>query len=390
MQAGSVRYSESLLQWIWQNLEFDCNDLQLQNGDKLQIVDPGRLNHGAGPDFVGAAVQIGSVTLHGSVEIHIKEDEWFEHGHELDENFNSVVLHVVLTAGNQTGVLQNGFKLPTLVLDKYLTKSLYKLLEIKESEGLPCAGINRFIHQKAFEEQVERAHREYFEYKVNELLRCYPPERTPSEAWRFALIHRLYSALGIPHNRSSMEKLFLKVDLESERRKFFLNSEDAIVQEAFSTTGRSYYNWKFSGMRPGSSPQKRVPQAVALHMAIEQYPIQKILKCGLRSWEELLAGIPSEKLPGKSRLNILYTTVFLPSIYLFGDLFHSRSLKDLAYQNWREASFQLPVEVVRPFKSSGFQITKEVNKAGLAHHYKRYCRERNCHRCEVFKSAINP
>lgn len=387
---SSGRYSESLLQWIWKNLQFDCRNLKLKSGEALQISDPGKLNHGAGPDFLNATIWMGSVRFHGSVEIHMNEEEWFEHGHHRDANFNSVMLHVVLSSGGRTAVMQDENTIPTLVLDKYLNRSLHKLLRVKQSGALPCAGQVQFIHQKAFERQVEKVHREYFEYKVNELLECYPAEMVPSMAWKSALIRKIYSVLGIPNNREVMEQLFLKVYSSVNKAENFEEAEGIINQAAFPDNEKSSLSWKQSGMRPASRPDRRIRQAAALHFAILYKPFKTFMTDGVSSWEELIAGLSSDKLPGKSRLDILYATVFLPAIYLLGDLFHSENLKDQSYRVWRDGTLALPNEVVRPFKKSGFQITQGVKKVGLAHQYKRYCKEGNCHRCEVFKSAINP
>ena len=390
MDGRSVRYRESLLQWIWQNFQFNCGNLKLRSGEELHIEDPGKLNHGAGPDFLDAAVRIGSVTFHGSIEIHMAEGEWFEHGHHNDRNFNSVVLHVVLHPEFHPAVTHDGSSPPTLVLNEYLDDALYRLLKIKETTSLPCAGQPRFIHQKAFERQIEKAHREYFEYKVDELLQVYPPEESIQDAWRHALIRKMYNALGIPHNREAMEELFLKAVNLYREGQVGQGFEEAVVRTAFSDEDRSRFGWKDSGMRPGSRPEKRVVQAAAIHHAAMKLSFKTYLKNGVDSWDDLLENLRSEKRPGAGRLNILYSTVFLPGIYLLGDLLHSVRLKDHSYQLWKDEKFQVPEEVVRPFRESGFQISKRVKKAGLAHQYKRYCRARSCHRCEVFKSAINP
>lgn len=52
-------YRETLLQWIWQELEFDPSSLKTTDGKPIEIVDPGTINKGAGPDFTHACIRIG-------------------------------------------------------------------------------------------------------------------------------------------------------------------------------------------------------------------------------------------------------------------------------------------------------------------------------------------
>ncbi|PKD43623.1 DUF2851 family protein [Rhodohalobacter barkolensis] len=383
------RYSESLLQWIWENLEFNGANLQSNTGDEIEIFDPGKKNHGAGPDFLHANIKIGGIRFYGHVEVHNHEKEWFEHCHHKDENFNSVVLHVVLESGDKPTVTSDGYRPALLNLKSYLSKPLFELLFLKENNGLPCSSRVTTIHQRAFELQIEKAHREYFRYKVNELMECYNSHLTPSDAWLNSFIQKVYSALGIPSNRVSMEKLFL-----DNRDKFSSQTDrDSFVQEvqsiAFSNIGKEKYNWNESGMRPGSQPRKRVVQAATLHYEISSYSVSNFLSDGTDAWAGIINSIQNQDLPGRSRMNIIGQTVFLPAIYLLGDLFHSQDLCSQSYKEWSESSSELPKEVRMPFEKSGFELSQPVQKMGLAHHYKRFCKERNCHRCEVFKSAIN-
>ncbi|MDZ7758378.1 DUF2851 family protein [Rhodohalobacter sp.] len=210
------RYNESLLQWIWENLEFDVDHLRTQDGHSLQILDPGRKNSGAGPDFLNACISVNGLKLYGSVEIHNHEKEWFEHSHQTNPDFNSVILHVVLEGNSGRAVTSDGHKPALFNVSSKLNKALYKLLNIKEKGALPCAGSVTHIHQRAFEIQIERAHKEYFNYKVDELMAGYDPGLPPSTAWRKAFLLQLYSALGIPANRISMGRLLKDIIQQSD------------------------------------------------------------------------------------------------------------------------------------------------------------------------------
>ncbi len=391
MSDSAASYREDLFQWIWANLEFDCRNLETVCGEKLQIIDPGKLNHGAGPDFLDAHIRTEKMHWYGSVEIHKSSGDWHAHQHESDTNFESVILHVVFADNSKKVAKTSGGDQPmVLELKPYLNKKLNRLLELKESEGLACSGKVAHISQKAFEKQIEAAHKEYFDYKVNELLQEYNPSRRLSEAWRDCLIVQLYKTLGIPANREQMGKLARKMVTLGQT----FNSPDALLKfaehTAFSENQNRYdaIEWAFSGMRPASRPRGRIKQAAELHFKIVKAGMNVFLKDPLESWALLQQGLPTSKKPGRSRLELIKQTVYLPAVYLLGDLLHSGKLKESAYRYWLSGSQHIPQEVRKPFEKAGFELSGAVKKLGLAHQYKRYCLSRNCHRCEVFKKSI--
>lgn len=388
MYENTGTYRETLFQWIWEQVEFDCQNLKTTCGKRVTIIEPGVRNHGAGPDFLQAHLVIDGLTWHGSVEIHKTTSGWNAHQHNEDENFNNVILHVVYIDKAQKKVLRkDGTEPPTLCLQPYLHKSLHQLLAVQNNQTLPCGRKIPFISQQAFRQQINIAHEEYFDVKVNELLTEYNPHIPPSEAWKHMLITGLYSALGIPANRTQMKQLaqyLIESDTETPDLEAFLQR----VKTAADLETNIRFSWIQSGMRPASLPAKRIPQAAALHFMIHHQPFKNILHSGVSFWDELLSKIPRSLLAGTTRLSILRNTVFLPAVFLLGDLFHSEKLKQHAYSSWDSSPQPVPNEVQKPFREAGFSIPANVKKLGLAHQYKRYCIKHQCQGCKVFKNAI--
>lgn len=87
--------TERLLQYIWQFQYFNRQPLRLASGETFQIIYPGRYNTNQGPDFLEAKIRIGSNLWVGHVELHIKTSDWYKHAHQLDRNYDNVILHVV-------------------------------------------------------------------------------------------------------------------------------------------------------------------------------------------------------------------------------------------------------------------------------------------------------
>lgn len=392
MSSSGYPYRETLLQWIWQELEFDTTSLRTTDGEPVEIIQPGTINRGAGPDFSGAELRIGALKIYGDVEIHIHPGHWAQHRHRESEDFNSVILHVVYDGdASRTQPVQrpDGTTPPLLKLKPYLQKPLTHLLERKQQAGLPCSGQIRFINQAAFEAQIDKAHRHYFEYKTDFLLNYYNSNLPLTKAWLGLLTRGFFHTLGIPRNRAQMEHLHdnmpeydpqLTADMFIER----------VASVAFQNSSERAISWAESGMRPASLPAKRVPQAAALFHAVYSTPFKTFLTAGDDMWPNIIQRIPEVYRPGGQMSSILQHTVFYPAVYLLGEFLHAQKVKKHAYERWLNARGGVPGEVSRPFKSSGFIINSKTRKYGLAHQLKRYCRPMNCHRCEVFKKAINP
>lgn len=85
---------EQLLRYAWQN-RLCCPFLRTSKGEKAEVIDPGVYHHGAGPHFLQAKVRIGELLWAGDVEVLLRSSQWYEHHHESDCAFKSVILLVV-------------------------------------------------------------------------------------------------------------------------------------------------------------------------------------------------------------------------------------------------------------------------------------------------------
>lgn len=86
---------ERLMQFVWAHRLGLHGVMSTVDGRKVRVVDQGTLNTDAGPDFFNASVEIGDECWNGNVEIHVRASDWFRHGHEKDNAYDSVILHVV-------------------------------------------------------------------------------------------------------------------------------------------------------------------------------------------------------------------------------------------------------------------------------------------------------
>ncbi len=63
-------------------------------GERLEIVQFGHWNRGAGPDFTEAAVRVDGALRRGDIEIDLDARHWERHGHAENPAFNRAALHV--------------------------------------------------------------------------------------------------------------------------------------------------------------------------------------------------------------------------------------------------------------------------------------------------------
>ena len=87
---------ERRLQCVWFDSNLRPRDLRTSTGEEVEVENPGRWNLEAGPDFLQAALRLGSDRrrLCGDVELHLHAADWLRHGHASDPRYAGVRAHV--------------------------------------------------------------------------------------------------------------------------------------------------------------------------------------------------------------------------------------------------------------------------------------------------------
>ncbi len=124
-------FPESRVVKIWQDCLAGRTDLVTEDDGPVEVVYPGRLNDGRGADLRDAVIAVGQRLRRGEVEIHVRSSSWWGHGHYLDPSYNRVILHVVYQYDTEKAVvLQDGRRVPTLALEKFVAENIQR--------SLPC------------------------------------------------------------------------------------------------------------------------------------------------------------------------------------------------------------------------------------------------------------
>mgnify|MGYP000135289984 CR=1 FL=1 len=96
---GPLQILESKVQQLWALQHLQGAEWRTQSDKRLIVHFSGHWNHGAGPDFKEADIELNGLRIMGDVEIHLYREDWWRHGHDVDPAYDNVVLHVVLFAG---------------------------------------------------------------------------------------------------------------------------------------------------------------------------------------------------------------------------------------------------------------------------------------------------
>ncbi|MBD3864238.1 DUF2851 family protein [Olleya marilimosa] len=112
---------EDFLHYIWKLKKFETLNLQTTKGEQVVIQNVGTHNYHTGPDFFNAQLIIAGQLWAGNVEIHIKTSDWYVHNHEVDPNYDNVILHVVWE--HDTPVFRkDNSEIPTIQLKNYVSQ----------------------------------------------------------------------------------------------------------------------------------------------------------------------------------------------------------------------------------------------------------------------------
>ncbi len=137
-------------------------DLFTEDNEPVRIVYPGRPNDDRGADLRDAVIATAEGLITGDIEVHVRSSGWWAHGHHTDPVYNRVVLHVVQWHdSDRPAVLQNGRRVPTLALDRFVAAPRRCRKRPASSGGwrAPCGGASRRLSAERLGEVLDQRRR---------------------------------------------------------------------------------------------------------------------------------------------------------------------------------------------------------------------------------------
>lgn len=403
--------------------------LKEAGGEDVVVIDPGRLNMDAGPDFFNSKIRIGDTEWAGNVEIHVKASDWYRHSHHENPAYDTVILHVVGVSDRRV-TRSDGSLIPqvelTLPEDFFRTYSRLSM----SADDVRCAPFLNTLSRLVVTDWLETLSVERLQAKSAKVLEIY---RNCGNDWEQTCFIVFARALGFGLNGDPFEMLArslpLKIlhhhsdnPLQIQALLFgqaaMLDSSLHIFDEYYQLLCREYYFlarkyglrpmrpglWRYARTRPQNFPHRRIAfLAKACEGGFSLF--SGILDCGCK--EESLRQLFGWKLQGywhdhfsfdvdsrfisdslsESSVTLLIINAAVPLVYARGALHGD---PDLSEKSLRLLS-SLPAEsnvVTRMWRQFGLTAEDALRSQALIHLKKEYCEPRKCLYCRFGHQAL--
>ena len=433
---------EEFLYYIWENRLTD-KDLKTTEGEAVEVVATGYRNTNSGPDFMEAKIKIGDKLWAGHVEIHVKSSDWSRHGHQADNAYQNVVLHVVYendTKANNLPTLELKGRFDETLFTNYqrfisskswiaCEKSIGEVPVFTRLSWLDRMAVERLESKSENVTKILEANQFDWEDALYKLLMRYFGLKVNNEAFEtLASILPFKTLLKHADNLLQVEAMlfgcagFLEADYREEYPNL-LKREFAVMKAKFNLVSLPAERWKFMRMRPSNFPTIRLAQmAQLIH---KNGCLFSRIKAAKNATEvKTLFGVTTseywethwrfnkrlpqcERLPqcdsptkpkpkhlGDSTANILVINAVVPLLFCYGKLHKDESVCETAMQFLEETEAE-DNAIIRHFASCGIAADNAMQTQSLLHLYNIYCKRKRCLECRIgnvllHKSIVNP
>ncbi|MBL4605668.1 MAG: DUF2851 family protein [Flavobacteriaceae bacterium] len=282
---------EEFLHYVWKNKLYDPLRLRTTNQDPICVINSGLYNQNAGPDFLNSKIDIADQIWFGNVEIHIKSSDWYSHHHEVDENYDAVILHVVWEHDNDV-YMKNNLPIATVELKQYVDPKLvekYHGLSLQSLRWIPCEKEINTTDSFLLNNWLERLFIERLERKSTLIEELLDESNNDWERVLFCMLAKNFGlkvngdaffsfAKSIPyaivrkeqHDFDRLSALFFgQARFLSERIEdayhAHLKKEYEFLSEKYQLDEVIKNQFLFFRMRPSNFPTIRIAQLVALY-----------------------------------------------------------------------------------------------------------------------------
>jgi len=421
--------NEKLLHYIWQHKLYTAHALKTAEGETIEVIDPGKLNTDAGPDFFNAKLKIGDTLWAGNVEVHINASDWIKHKHDIDTVYDSVILHVVnyidvpIYRSNGEAIPQAQLIFPTEIEQRY-----EELLA--NTQWVPCANKLNEVDDIFIHSCLSAALTERLTNKSEAIFNLLEENKNNWEETFYIILARSF---GFSTNSDAFELLAKSLPLsclgkhkdnlfqieallfgqsgllqlkkkEPDVYQRSLQKEYDFLQAKFNLTPIDGKLWKMLRLRPTNFPYLRIAQFAALvHQSSKLFSkivenpslreLQKLFNCEPSDYwmSHYLFGeicpVKSKKL-GKTAIDILLINTVVPFLFCYGQSKQNEALQDIALSLLEE----LPAEknnITENWSLLGIKATSAFDSQALIQLKKQYCDDKKCLRCRIGHKVLS-
>jgi hypothetical protein len=412
---------ESILHYVWQHKLFTAHDLKTTENETVEVVDVGKYNTDAGPDFFNAKIKIGDTLWAGNVEIHTLSSDWNRHNHQTDKAYDSVILHIVSHADGEVFRI-DGERIPQLelVFPKQIESNYEQL--ISEQKWIPCEskiGAVPGIFIQSWKNALLSERLEQKMQTINDLL------AENNQHWEEAFYITLARNFGFGTNSQAFETLAKSLPLSalgkhkdslfeieamlfgqagllevenSDEYTLLLKKEYDFLRSKFSLQPMNASQWKLLRLRPDNFPHVRIAQFASLIYSSSKLFSKIVTHPDINYLRSIFVCSPSlywqthylfthqsakknKNIGSQSIYGILINTV-IPFLFCYAYQKNNQDLKDKAIQILE----QIPSErnsIVNGWQEMGIMCESAYDSQALLQLKKQYCDEKKCLRCRI-------
>lgn len=381
---------EALLQYCWKHRILPLGELMTTDGRRVEVIDPGLQNRDAGPDFFNGKVKIDGEMWVGNIEIHIDAQDWFRHGHDRDEAYDNVILHVVSKPSAQPHLPELVVTVPQYIKDNY-----QELLSVDSYP--PCYKVIPQLSSLKVHSWMAALQTERLQQKTEQIMQRL---KLLSGDWEHAYFVTLARTLGFGSNSDALEMWATNMNLKAAahhrddlmqvealflgqagliRDDERLRSEYEYLRHKFNIpmpkNGESPYMWKFMRMRPQNFPDARIKLLARLFHE-NRTSMAQVLECD--SVDKLLKHLGNGL--SKASGNLIMINCAIPMLFAYGRYTANEELCERAF-DLLESLKPENNNITRMWQQVGLEVHSAGDSQALIQLKKRYCDRKDCLRC---------
>ena len=418
---------EDFLHFLWKYKLFQSDSLFTEEGESIQIVNPGRHNTNAGPDFFDARIRIGDTLWAGNIEIHQRASDWNKHGHQNDPVYRNTILHVVSLSDIQV-FNDLGSCVPVLVIRwPHWIEDNYEML-IKSQDWIGCASllyqvdpfrIKFFLNGIVIErlkQKIEAISKVLTETKGDwgETFYCMLARNfgLKENALPFEMVARSLPQSVLARHHDSLFQIeallfgqagLLGEELFGDEYYLELRKEYRFLAVKYGLKPIEGHLWKFMRMHPGNFPTIRLAQfAMLIHHSkglfsavIEANNLEDLQQLFMVKasdyWDSHYSfnkpSVNRKKVFGDQIFSLIVINVVVPFYFLYGESQNKLFLKDRALVILE----QMPAEnnsAISRWTGAGIIAANALESQALLHLQRNYCEPRKCLDCTIGHKII--
>ncbi len=282
---------EDFLHYLWRYQLFGTYNLFTVRNESITVLKAGISNKNSGPDFLNSKIIINNQIWFGNVEIHLKSSDWYLHQHEININYDAVILHVVWEHDEDV-FIKNNTAVATIALKQFINVDVlqsYQKLYLKKPQWIPCETEIHKVDVFVLNNWLERLFINRLETKSIQITQLL---QESNNDWEMVLFQLLSKNFGLKVNGESFLKLAKSIPfsiIRKEQRNHTrlsallfgqagflsdtiqhtyhqeLKKEYKYLQYKYQLTPISKNEFQFFRMRPSNFPTIRIAQLTTLY-----------------------------------------------------------------------------------------------------------------------------